>query len=349
VNTATGSENASIVDPNAANNTATATVTVASTTVTPSSTVAGLTIVASADTLKPQPGATVHYTLAVSALGPATSTGVAATDILPSGVTFVSATPSVGTYSSSTGAWAIGELAPSSAATLKITAMVNSSDVVGRTITNTAMATEDPSLVNPVSAQATASAAFTVAFPMPIVPATLSIGAAGNFLSRGMVVTSVQSSSFQAQVWGNTYTVNFVGNGDNDGDEFLLRNSDTPFNFDQSGGHLSDQVIVGDVVNVSGRVTTAAPFVVMANVVRNDSIISPREPRPIFSFGGDGSGVFSGFGSGTSSNSGTDSSGSSNGTSSGSDASSLATQLNSLAAQLQQIEQMFQGQQSRNR
>jgi uncharacterized repeat protein (TIGR01451 family) len=53
---------------------------------------------------------TVNYTLAVPRLGPATSTGVVATDTLPSGLTFENATASVGVYASSTGTWTIGDL-----------------------------------------------------------------------------------------------------------------------------------------------------------------------------------------------------------------------------------------------
>jgi uncharacterized repeat protein (TIGR01451 family) len=354
-NTATGSQAANVIDPVTGNDTASAAITVASTTPVVASSTAGLEVMKTIDKASPQAGATVHYMITAAGMGPASSTNVVVSDLLPAGLTFVSATPSVGTYSTSTGAWAVGTLSPSSTATLAITAMVNPSDTVGQTITNTATASEDASQVNPDSAQATASAALTVAFPVPVVPATLSIRANGDFLARGMIVTSVGSSSFQASLWGNTYTVNFTGNGDNDGDEFLMRNGNTPFNFDENGSHLSDQVFVGDIVNVSGQVSVAAPFVVASNVVRNDSIGSPRQPRSIFGFGGNGFGSFGngfgGFGFGSSSNSnnsgnGNNSSGSSSSGSSGNNSSSnsVQTQLNSLAAQLQQLQQMFQSQ-----
>jgi uncharacterized repeat protein (TIGR01451 family) len=356
-NTATASEAATIVDSTSTNNTASASVTVASNT--PVIAVAGLEVTKTIDNAAPQAGATVNYTVTASAMGPATSTGVVVNDLLPTTLTFVSATPSVGSYSSSTGAWTIGSMAANTTATLNIMAMVKSSDTVGQAITNTAMATEDSSLTNPDSAQASASATLTIAFPAPIVPQTLSIGANGNFLARGMIVTSVGASTFQAQVWGNTYTVNFSGNGsgDNDGDEFLFRNGSSPFNFDMNGGQFSDQIVVGDIVNVSGRVTTAAPFVVTANVVRNDSIMSPRSPRQ-FSFdsfqnGNDSSssqGSFdsgsSGNGDGNSSSSGSSNSSSGNG---GTTSTSLQTQLNGLAMQLQQLQSLFQNRSRSNR
>ena len=80
--------------------------------VTPTSTpaVADIAITKIADVTSTTEGATVHYTITASDFGPATSTGVVANDTLPSGLTFVSATTSVGSYASSTGTWTIGTL-----------------------------------------------------------------------------------------------------------------------------------------------------------------------------------------------------------------------------------------------
>ena len=239
-----------------------------------------------------------------------------------------------------TGVWTIGSLNPNATATLGIAAQVNVVDAVGQSITNTATATEDASLMNPDTAQATASAALTVAgtptstLPRPIVPATLSVDSNGNFLARGMVVTSVASTSFQAEIWGITYTVNWT---DNDGDEFLFQGNDTPFNFGLHGNRFSDEIAVGDTVNVSGKVNTSAPLTVNANVVRNDSITFARPPRPFSPV------IFNGYndrqvGSGTSFN------GNGNVSSSGGDANvGFQSQLNGLTAELKSLEQMFQG------
>ena len=71
---------------------------------------ADLLVTKTVDNSTPSTGNTVHYTVSVTDLGPATSTGVVATDTLPSGLTFVSATTSQGSYASSTGAWNIGDL-----------------------------------------------------------------------------------------------------------------------------------------------------------------------------------------------------------------------------------------------
>src|SRR5262249_7505674 len=60
--------------------------------------------------------------------GPDAATGVQLTDLLPAGLTFVSATPSQGTYSSSTGLWNVGTVATGTPATLAIVATVVSPD-----------------------------------------------------------------------------------------------------------------------------------------------------------------------------------------------------------------------------
>ncbi|MCB9296620.1 MAG: DUF11 domain-containing protein [Lewinellaceae bacterium] len=73
----------------------------------------------------PQVGSNVTFTVALSNQGPSAATGVAVTDQLPSGYTYVSSTASQGTYASGTGLWSVGTLAAGGSATLTITATVN--------------------------------------------------------------------------------------------------------------------------------------------------------------------------------------------------------------------------------
>ncbi|MGL4583757.1 MAG: DUF11 domain-containing protein, partial [Flavobacterium sp.] len=74
-----------------------------------------------------KPGEVVEFTLTASNLGPYDGTGVTVTDKLPSGYSFVSATPSVGTFEEKAGMWTIGNLkAIHQTETLKIIAKVNS-------------------------------------------------------------------------------------------------------------------------------------------------------------------------------------------------------------------------------
>jgi uncharacterized repeat protein (TIGR01451 family) len=70
----------------------------------------------------------VVFTLTLTNNGPNTATNVSVRDLLPSGFTFVSATPSQGTYNPVTGIWTVGTVqAPPNpnTATLQITATVN--------------------------------------------------------------------------------------------------------------------------------------------------------------------------------------------------------------------------------
>ncbi len=129
---------------------------------TPTSTIANLAITKTVDNAAPQAGQTIDYTVVVDALGPATSTGVVATDTLPSGLAFVSATTSEGSYASSTGTWTIGDMTPSSTATLEIAALVDSSDPVGMQITNTAIVGESPSSTNTNTGASSSSVTITV-------------------------------------------------------------------------------------------------------------------------------------------------------------------------------------------
>jgi uncharacterized repeat protein (TIGR01451 family) len=71
-------------------------------------------------------GQTLTYTMSVGNTGSAQATGVNAQDILPMGVTFVSAdTGGVGSYSPASGVWTIGTVPQGASSTLTITAAVN--------------------------------------------------------------------------------------------------------------------------------------------------------------------------------------------------------------------------------
>ncbi|WP_390450870.1 DUF6923 family protein [Chryseobacterium sp. Alg-005] len=74
----------------------------------------------------PNVGSNVTFTITANNTGASNNTNVLVNDILPSGYTFVSATPSVGTYNSVTGVWTIGTLNSGGSATLNIVATVKS-------------------------------------------------------------------------------------------------------------------------------------------------------------------------------------------------------------------------------
>lgn len=85
----------------------------------------------------PTVGSNVTYTMTLNNNGPENAPGVQVTDLLPAGLTFVSATPSQGTYSSGTGLWDVGTVNNGASPTLQIVATVTG----GGTITNTAQVT----------------------------------------------------------------------------------------------------------------------------------------------------------------------------------------------------------------
>lgn len=83
----------------------------------------------------PANGTNISYTLTASssAASNLTATGVTVLDILPLGITFVSATGS-GSYNSGTGIWTVGTLAPNGSASITITVTVTATS--GATVTN---------------------------------------------------------------------------------------------------------------------------------------------------------------------------------------------------------------------
>lgn len=106
-------------------------------------------------------GSNLTYTLSVTNNGPGDATGVTATDILPAGVTFVSATPSQGACNQAGGTITcnLGTLNNGAAATITIVVIPN----MPGTITNTATATANES--DPNAGDNTGTATTTVNLP----------------------------------------------------------------------------------------------------------------------------------------------------------------------------------------
>lgn len=84
---------------------------------------------------KPKPGSDVVFTLTARNNGLSNNTGVSATDLLPSGYTFKSATTATGSYNNSTGIWSIGNLNSGATATLNITATVKQNGIFDNSAT----------------------------------------------------------------------------------------------------------------------------------------------------------------------------------------------------------------------
>ena len=135
-------------DPDLANNTASATET-------PQQADLSLTKIVSDAT--PNVGDTITFTVTLTNLGPDPATNVQVQDLLPAGLTFVSAAPSQGSYVPLTGTWTVGSVTVGTPQALSIQATVVSPNPQTNTATiagadqfdpdagnNTASATETP-------------------------------------------------------------------------------------------------------------------------------------------------------------------------------------------------------------
>jgi uncharacterized repeat protein (TIGR01451 family) len=142
-NTATVS--ADQFDPNAANNTASATVTPQQ---------ADLNVTKTVDNPTPNVGQVVTFTITATDVGPNAATGVSLRDVLPAGLTFVSATPSVGTYVAGTGIWTLGTLPVATPATLIVHALVATA---GTSVNTASVLTSDQFDPNPANNSASAT------------------------------------------------------------------------------------------------------------------------------------------------------------------------------------------------
>jgi len=92
----------------------------------------------------PAVGQRVTFTVTATNLGPSPATGVAVTDQLPAGLTFVSATPSQGNYDPASGVWTVGSVAASQSAVLSLTALVTQTGGFTNTASKTAGNEPDP-------------------------------------------------------------------------------------------------------------------------------------------------------------------------------------------------------------
>ncbi len=128
---------------------------------TPSGATTDLGVTKIADSNSIVQGNNVKFTITVSNAGPNIGSTLIVTDLLPTGLTYVSHTTTAGTYNTSNGIWSIGSLAVGATQTLALTA---SGTTVG-TWTNTATVASDNTDSN--SANNSASASVTVTSTAP--------------------------------------------------------------------------------------------------------------------------------------------------------------------------------------
>ncbi len=171
-------------------------------------------------------GQPTTFTVVVTNHGPARVTGLVVQDLLPAGLAFGSATPSLGSYDEATGAWTIGTLQNTESATLTLTATVT----VAGAITNRALVVAqdqpDPVASNNsaaavVNGAANADVGVNTAVDQPApsvgdtVTFTVTVGNAGPSPATGVVVTDalpagltfVEATASQGTYTAPTWTV----------------------------------------------------------------------------------------------------------------------------------------------
>jgi uncharacterized repeat protein (TIGR01451 family) len=176
-NTATISDSDQF-DPNAANNTASVTVTPQ-----PAGAGADLALAKTVSNATPTVGSNTTFTITLTNNGPVTATTVAVTDFLPAGLTFVSATPSQGTYAPATGVWTVGTITSGVPQTLAIVATVTGAGAMTNIATVTASGQTDPNVGNN-----TATVSLSPVSPVPTVPTVVLI-----LLMAALAILAVRS------------------------------------------------------------------------------------------------------------------------------------------------------------
>jgi uncharacterized repeat protein (TIGR01451 family) len=156
----------------------------------------------------PIQGQNVTFTVTLTNAGPSNATNVAVTDLLPAGLTFVSATPSAGSYATGTGVWTVASLASGASATLQLVALVSGTGTITNTAEVTASDQPDPDSTpgnNNPAEDDRASAAVGAAAPPNIT-----------------LTKSVTPSGTQMPGTDITYTVAFQNAGGSPATSFVL-------------------------------------------------------------------------------------------------------------------------------
>ncbi|WP_162253735.1 DUF11 domain-containing protein, partial [Lysobacter sp. Root690] len=248
-NTATATSTTN--DPTPGNNTSTSTpVPVAS---------ADLAVTKTVSNPNPPIGSTITFTITVANAGPSAAAGVVVNDALPSGYSFVSATPSAGTYNAGTGVWTVGALAVGASQTLTVSAVVLETGSYANTATGTST-TGDPTPGNNTSTST----------PTPVANPSLSLVKAAptnadNDGSGSVTLGDVLTYTVTATNTGNVTLTNVVVS-----DAQLTPASQT-----------CATVPVGGTCVLTGTHTVTLTEVTAGEIVNNASVVSTEVTTPV--------------------------------------------------------------------
>ncbi len=268
-NTATVAAPPGTTDPTPGNNSATDT-----DMLTPMS---DLKIVKTASTLAPELLSTVTYTVVVTNLGPSASTGVTATDLLPAGLTFVSATPTQGTYSNVSGLWTVGTIGLNATATLTVNATVNLG-TTGQSIVNSATVTDGGGGSDPNPPNNTTTVTI-VPLPCPT-PTFLSAPVATPSTARAGQPVSFSVVASDAGSLTQTYTWDFGDGGTGTGP--------TPTHTYATPGQYTATVTSTNPCGSSASATVGLQVIEAVCITTNPAIGNPPDISVTFVQGGDG-------------------------------------------------------------
>jgi len=99
----------------------------------------------------PNVGDNLKFSVKVTNLGPDETTNVLITDLVPNGYTYISATPSQGTYDNTTGVWTVGTIANGAFKTLDINVTTNADGEYKNTAEVTSSDHYDPDVTNNIA------------------------------------------------------------------------------------------------------------------------------------------------------------------------------------------------------
>ncbi|MFY0591879.1 FG-GAP-like repeat-containing protein, partial [Roseivirga sp.] len=152
-------------------------------------------------------GESVDFTITVTNNGPDLATGVALTDQIPSGFTFVSAAPEQGTFDNSSGEWSIGNIANGTTVEIVITATANSAGSFTNVASITAADNFDPDLGNNTAIVNIATSAVDIQVAKRASGATQNVGRtrtffvtalnAGPDVATGIVLQDILPSGYE--------------------------------------------------------------------------------------------------------------------------------------------------------